>query len=198
MNHINGSVADKDRRIRKLQEELAVLRRQLEGLRTDYNHKFVAALNELGFDAEEITESGEIKFAVRWHSRESSMTDRVIGCAEVEYDSRVRVCRSQDGLVLHSVFAESGDLSAASGDGSHSVSPGRRASNQSQMQATRRANGGSPSAELSWVRGSKRIGAAPTDVRTLLASRDLEARSRQSPPQIRERQEQFHARRRTS
>lgn len=65
VNHINGSVADKDRRIRKLQEELAVLRRQLEGLRVDYNHKFVAALNELGFDAEEITESGEIKFAVR-------------------------------------------------------------------------------------------------------------------------------------
>ncbi|TYZ66774.1 hypothetical protein PybrP1_001439, partial [[Pythium] brassicae (nom. inval.)] len=83
VNHINGSVADKDRRIRRLQEELAALRRQLEGLRTDYNHKFVAALNELGFDAEEVTESGEIKFA--------------------------------DGLVL-------------------------RASNQSQMQATRRAN----------------------------------------------------------
>lgn len=65
MNHINGSVADKDRRIRKLQEELSILRRQVEGLRADYNNKFVAALNELGFDAEEITESGEIKFAVR-------------------------------------------------------------------------------------------------------------------------------------
>lgn len=64
MNHINGSVADKDRRIRKLQEELSILRRQVEGLRADYNNRFVAALNELGFDAEEITESGEIKFAV--------------------------------------------------------------------------------------------------------------------------------------
>jgi hypothetical protein len=65
VNHINGSVADKDRRIRKLQEELALLRRQLEGLRAEYNNRFVRVLNELGFDAEEITENGEIKFAVR-------------------------------------------------------------------------------------------------------------------------------------
>ncbi|KAJ0396025.1 hypothetical protein ATCC90586_006289 [Pythium insidiosum] len=63
VNHINGSVADKDRRIRKLQEELTLLRRQLEGLRAEYNHRFVRALNQLGFDAEEITENGEIKFA---------------------------------------------------------------------------------------------------------------------------------------
>lgn len=56
---------DKDRRIRKLQEEVSVLRRQLEGLKTEYNNRFVAALNELGFDAEEVTDNGEIKFAVR-------------------------------------------------------------------------------------------------------------------------------------
>ncbi|GLE06276.1 hypothetical protein PINS_up015523 [Pythium insidiosum] len=65
VNHINGSVADKDRRIRKLQEELTLLRRQLEGLRAEYNNRFVRALNALGFDAEEVTENGEIKFAVR-------------------------------------------------------------------------------------------------------------------------------------
>lgn len=64
MNYINASVVDKDRRIRKLQEEVSVLRRQLEGMKTEYNNRFVAALNELGFEAEEITESGEIKFAV--------------------------------------------------------------------------------------------------------------------------------------
>ncbi|KAE9252061.1 hypothetical protein PF002_g3043 [Phytophthora fragariae] len=63
VNHINGTIADKDRRIRKLQEELSILRRQLEGLRTEYNNRFVATLNELGFQAEEISESGEIKFA---------------------------------------------------------------------------------------------------------------------------------------
>ncbi|RLN88636.1 hypothetical protein BBJ28_00014994 [Nothophytophthora sp. Chile5] len=65
VNHINGTVADKDRRIRKLQEELSLLRRQLEGLRTEYNNRLVTTLNELGFQAEEISESGEIKFAVR-------------------------------------------------------------------------------------------------------------------------------------
>ncbi|KAK1941648.1 Kinesin-like protein KIN-4A [Phytophthora citrophthora] len=63
VNHINGTIADKDRRIRKLQEELGVLRRQLEGLRTEYNNRFVTTLNELGFQAEEISENGEIKFA---------------------------------------------------------------------------------------------------------------------------------------
>ncbi|TMW57351.1 hypothetical protein Poli38472_003276 [Pythium oligandrum] len=63
VNHINGSVADKDRRIRKLQEELTVLRRQLEGLRSEYNQRFVRALNDLGFDAQEVTEQGEIRFA---------------------------------------------------------------------------------------------------------------------------------------
>ncbi|EEY56932.1 kinesin-like protein [Phytophthora infestans T30-4] len=63
VNHINGTIADKDRRIRKLQEESSILRRQLEGLRTEYNNRFVATLNELGFQAEEISESGEIKFA---------------------------------------------------------------------------------------------------------------------------------------
>ncbi|KAL4159679.1 hypothetical protein PRNP1_000252 [Phytophthora ramorum] len=63
VNHINGTIVDKDRRIRKLQEELSVLRRQLEGLRTEYNNKFVSTLNELGFQAEEISENGEIKFA---------------------------------------------------------------------------------------------------------------------------------------
>ncbi|POM71416.1 Kinesin-like protein [Phytophthora palmivora] len=65
VNHINGTIADKDRRIRKLQEELSILRRQLEGLRTEYNNRFVTTLNELGFQAEEISENGEIKFAVR-------------------------------------------------------------------------------------------------------------------------------------
>ncbi|KUF86850.1 Cell division topological specificity factor [Phytophthora nicotianae] len=63
VNHINGTIADKDRRIRKLQEELSIVRRQLEGLRTEYNNRFVATLNELGFQAEEISENGEIKFA---------------------------------------------------------------------------------------------------------------------------------------
>lgn len=63
VNHINGTIADKDRRIRKLQEELSILRRQLEGLRAEYNSRFVATLNELGFQAEEITDDGEIKFA---------------------------------------------------------------------------------------------------------------------------------------
>ncbi|KAJ8575036.1 hypothetical protein ON010_g4177 [Phytophthora cinnamomi] len=63
VNHINGTIADKDRRIRKLQEELSILRRQVEGLRAEYNNRFVATLNELGFQAEEISESGEIKFA---------------------------------------------------------------------------------------------------------------------------------------
>ncbi|KAG2767576.1 hypothetical protein PC129_g15129 [Phytophthora cactorum] len=63
VNHINGTIADKDRRIRKLQEELSILRRQLEGLRSEYNNRFVATLNELGFQAEEISENGEIKFA---------------------------------------------------------------------------------------------------------------------------------------
>lgn len=80
MNHINGSVADKDRRIRKLQEELSLLRRQLEGLRADYNNKFVAALNELGFEAEEITESGEIKFAVRCEQCGLVLADRARPC----------------------------------------------------------------------------------------------------------------------
>jgi hypothetical protein len=55
---------DKDRRIRKLQEEVSILRRQLEGLRAEYNNKFLTALNELGFDAEEVTENGEIRFSV--------------------------------------------------------------------------------------------------------------------------------------
>ncbi|KAF1779410.1 Kinesin-like protein [Phytophthora cactorum] len=63
---LQNSIADvlyKDRRIRKLQEELSILRRQLEGLRSEYNNRFVATLNELGFQAEEISENGEIKFA---------------------------------------------------------------------------------------------------------------------------------------
>jgi hypothetical protein len=64
VNYINSSVVDKDRRIRKLQEEVSGLRRHLEGLKSEYNNRFVAALNELGFEAEEVTESGEIKFAV--------------------------------------------------------------------------------------------------------------------------------------
>ncbi|KAG7393494.1 hypothetical protein PHYPSEUDO_007331 [Phytophthora pseudosyringae] len=63
VNHINGTIADKDRRIRRLQEELSILRRQLEGQRAEYNNRFVATLNELGFQAEEISENGEIKFA---------------------------------------------------------------------------------------------------------------------------------------
>ncbi|OWZ19086.1 hypothetical protein PHMEG_0006713 [Phytophthora megakarya] len=63
VNHINGTIADKDRRIRKLQEELGILRRQLEGLRAEYNNRFLATLNELGFQAEEMSENGEIKFA---------------------------------------------------------------------------------------------------------------------------------------
>lgn len=78
MNHINGTIADKDRRIRKLQEELSILRRQLEGLRTEYNNRFVATLNELGFQAEEISESGEIKFAVR----DSSLLFCSLRCVE--------------------------------------------------------------------------------------------------------------------
>lgn len=63
VNYVNGSIVDKDRRIRRLQEEVSQLRRQLEGLRSEYNNRFVTTLNELGFDAEEITENGEIKFA---------------------------------------------------------------------------------------------------------------------------------------
>lgn len=100
VNHINGSIADKDRRIRKLQEELAILRRQVEGLRSEYNNKFVAALNDLGFDAEEITESGEIKFAVRSFG---------LRCVVIESFVLMLWCpliTTQDGLVLRSVFAE--------------------------------------------------------------------------------------------
>ncbi|KAF1336588.1 Kinesin-like protein, partial [Globisporangium splendens] len=88
VNHINGSVADKDRRIRKLQDELSVLRRQLEGLRTEYNNKFVLTLNELGFDAEEITETGDIKFA-----------------ASLEI-----VLRSMDAVLLLRIFLQLGKL----------------------------------------------------------------------------------------
>ncbi|KAL7687816.1 putative kinesin-like protein [Plasmopara halstedii] len=63
VNHITGTIVDKDRRIRRLQEELSVLRRQLEGIRSEYNTKFTATLKELGFQAQEISDDGEVKFS---------------------------------------------------------------------------------------------------------------------------------------
>lgn len=63
VNHISGTNVDKDRRIRRLQEELMNLRRQVEGMRSEYNNKFIATLNELGFQAQKISNNGEVKFA---------------------------------------------------------------------------------------------------------------------------------------
>nr|CCA16724.1 kinesinlike protein putative [Albugo laibachii Nc14]CCA21827.1 kinesinlike protein putative [Albugo laibachii Nc14] len=63
VNHINSSVVDKDRRIRKLNEEITSLRRQIGQMRVESSSRLLKALHVLGFDAQEVTEAGEIKFA---------------------------------------------------------------------------------------------------------------------------------------
>ncbi|CCI46172.1 unnamed protein product [Albugo candida] len=91
VNHINSSIVDKDRRIRKLNEEITSLRRKIDQMRTESSSRLLKALHVLGFDAQEVTEAGEIKFAVR-----------IVFC---ELQCQVLLTETlQDGSVLHSVF----------------------------------------------------------------------------------------------
>nr|CCA16720.1 kinesinlike protein putative [Albugo laibachii Nc14] len=57
VNHINSSVVDKDRRIRKLNEEITSLRRQIGQMRVESSSRLLKALHVLGFDAQEVTEA---------------------------------------------------------------------------------------------------------------------------------------------
>ncbi|KDO31262.1 hypothetical protein SPRG_22124 [Saprolegnia parasitica CBS 223.65] len=58
VNYINQNVVDKDRRIRKLQDEIALLKRKLECLRAEQNNRMGTILRELGYDVSGFTEEG--------------------------------------------------------------------------------------------------------------------------------------------
>ncbi|OQR96253.1 kinesin-like protein [Achlya hypogyna] len=63
VNYINQSVVDKDRRIRKLQDEIAILKRKLEYIRAEQNQRMGTILKELGYEVSGFTEEGNVQLA---------------------------------------------------------------------------------------------------------------------------------------
>ncbi|ETV89184.1 hypothetical protein, variant [Aphanomyces astaci] len=61
VNYISQSGGDKDKRIRKLLEEIAMLNRKLEHIKNEQNQRMSNVLRELGFDVSEYTAEGNVR-----------------------------------------------------------------------------------------------------------------------------------------
>ncbi|OQS06835.1 kinesin [Thraustotheca clavata] len=61
VNYINQSVIEKDRRIRKLQDEIAILKRKLEVFKSEQNQRMGTILRELGYEVSGFTEEGNVR-----------------------------------------------------------------------------------------------------------------------------------------
>ncbi|ETW08726.1 hypothetical protein, variant 1 [Aphanomyces invadans] len=61
VNYINQSGGDKDKRIRKLLDEIAMLNRKLEHIKSEQNQRMSNVLRELGYDVKEYTEDGNVR-----------------------------------------------------------------------------------------------------------------------------------------
>ncbi|RQM22773.1 hypothetical protein B5M09_001486 [Aphanomyces astaci] len=64
VNYISQSGGDKDKRIRKLLEEIAMLNRKLEHIKNEQNQRMSNVLRELGFDVSEYTAEGNVRLKV--------------------------------------------------------------------------------------------------------------------------------------
>ncbi|RHY06696.1 hypothetical protein DYB28_004886 [Aphanomyces astaci] len=64
VNYISQSGGDKDKRIRKLLEEIAMLNRKLEHIKNEQNQRMSNVLRELGYDVSEYTAEGNVRLKV--------------------------------------------------------------------------------------------------------------------------------------
>ncbi|CAK4139695.1 unnamed protein product [Aphanomyces euteiches] len=61
VNYINQTGGDKDKRIRKLLEEIAMLNRKLELMKSEQNARLTNVLRELGYEVSEFTAEGNVR-----------------------------------------------------------------------------------------------------------------------------------------